>query len=321
MDVPAGWHQDPGGPPGQLRWWDGRRWTEHLTAPPPTHPTHPAHPTPTTADSTPASWPVVVAIVALCTVIALGALVAVAGDDPARSADEPGPVQVAPADEETAGEEITEAAAQPSERVTPDRASRPSKTPKPTSMTESPTTSTQARTYLVTRVVDGDTIGLGNGETVRLVGIDTPETGDCGSLKAAQHLSDLVLWKRVRLTVSDEDRDGYGRLLRYVDVGSVDAGLSLIRGGLAIARYDSRDSYGFHPREPRYVAADQASPPVQCAQPQPLVGVGDGCASGYSPCIPAFPPDLDCADVGGPLVVTGADPHGLDADGDGRACE
>jgi hypothetical protein len=43
------------------------------------------------------------------------------------------------------------------------------------------------------------------------------------------------------------------------------------------------------------------------------------CAPGYSPCIPPYPPDLDCADTGS-VSVTGSDPHGLDADGDGVAC-
>jgi hypothetical protein len=37
--------------------------------------------------------------------------------------------------------------------------------------------------------------------------------------------------------------------------------------------------------------------------------------------VPPYPPDVDCADVDGPITVTGSDPHGLDADGDGTACE
>lgn len=45
------------------------------------------------------------------------------------------------------------------------------------------------------------------------------------------------------------------------------------------------------------------------------------CGSGYAPCIPAYPPDLDCGDVAGPITVTGSDPHGLDAEADGIACE
>ena len=33
--VSAGWHLDPAGS-GQLRWWDGTAWTDHLAPPPPT---------------------------------------------------------------------------------------------------------------------------------------------------------------------------------------------------------------------------------------------------------------------------------------------
>lgn len=193
--------------------------------------------------------------------------------------------------------------------------------------------------------MDGDTVELGNGETVRLVGIDTPEVGECGFEAASAELADLVLGRMVTLGASDEDRDGYGRLLRYVDVGRVDAGLRLIQQGRAIAAYDSRDGYGFHPREPRYVASDrgnrnlcpmqtgqtsQPAPepaPTTAPKPQPLMGgggsgsaAGRSCAAGYSPCLPRVA-DVDCAEVGGPVRVTGSDPYRLDADGDGVGCD
>jgi hypothetical protein len=177
-------------------------------------------------------------------------------------------------------------------------------------------------------VVDGDTVDLGNGETVRLGGIDAPEVGECGYKRARNKLSKLVLDQRVSLGATDEDRDQYGRMLRYVDVDGTDAGLRLIKNGLAIARYDSRDGYGFHPREPKYIKADQASKAYVCAKPVPLVAQPKpnkkpkkNCASGYSPCIPPYPPDLNCPDIGRPVTVTGSDPHGLDRDGDGIACE
>jgi hypothetical protein len=176
-------------------------------------------------------------------------------------------------------------------------------------------------------VVEGDTVELGNGETVRVVGIDTPEGGECGYDQATANMERLILGKRVRLTVSDEDRDRYGRLLRYVDVGRLDAGLQQITAGLATARYDSRDGYGYHPRENRYIAADKATPNKKCAARTPPTkapkapAAGDGCAPGYNPCVPPYPPDVDCPDVNGPIRVTGSDPHGLDGDGDGVACE
>lgn len=203
----------------------------------------------------------------------------------------------------------------PSHAATPKHAPRPSHAPK----------AKPPRSYLVTRVVDGDTVELGNKEVVRIVGIDTPEVGECGYDAASANMARLVLGKRVRLTTSDEDRDQYGRLLRYVDVGRVDVGLHQVRGRLASARYDSRDGYGFHPRENRYIAADRATPDNACHKPRPRPAspqsVGRGCAPGYNPCLPPYPPDVDCADVAGPVRVRGLDPHGLDADDDGVACE
>jgi len=46
-----------------------------------------------------------------------------------------------------------------------------------------------------------------------------------------------------------------------------------------------------------------------------------GCDPNYSGCVPPYPPDVDCAEVGETVSVYGADPHGLDADGDGSGCE
>lgn len=195
-----------------------------------------------------------------------------------------------------------------------DRASEPASEPK-----------NRKKTYLVVHVVDGDTLDLRNGRTVRLAGIDAPEVGQCGYKRARNTLAGLVLGKRVTLGASDEKQDQYGRLLKYVDVGKTDAGLRLIKSGLAIARYDSRDGYGYHPREPRYIAADRASAAFACApKPVPFASQpkqSKNCAPGYSPCIPPYPPDLDCPDIGHPVRVSGSDPHGLDRDGDGVACE
>jgi endonuclease YncB( thermonuclease family) len=175
-----------------------------------------------------------------------------------------------------------------------------------------------ARTYLVTRVIDGDTIELGNGQGVRVVGIDTPERGECGFDAATANMERLVLGKRVRLTMSDEDTDRYGRLLRYVDVGGRDAGLAQINAGLAIARYDSRDGYGYHERENRYIAADKVTPKrTKCVKPKPKPkSSGGGVSVYYQNCTAAREAGAAPVRVGDPGYGT----H-LDRDGDGVGCE
>ncbi len=125
--------------------------------------------------------------------------------------------------------------------------------------------SSSATGWTVTGVVDGDTIDVrsatGSVERVRLIGVDTPERGQCGFTEAAQALERLTAGGQVALVAGAlDDRDRYGRLLRYVDARGTDTGARLIESGLAVARYDSRDGYGGHPRESAYVAADRAAP-------------------------------------------------------------
>jgi endonuclease YncB( thermonuclease family) len=180
----------------------------------------------------------------------------------------------------------------------------------------------RADTYLVTRVIDGDTVELANGDGVRVVGIDTPERGDCGYDAATANMERLVLGKRVRLTMSDEDTDRYGRFLRYVNVGKRDAGLAQINAGLAIARYDSRDGYGYHERENRYIAADKATPsrttcPKSKPKPKPVpVAPAPAESAYYENCTAA-------REAGASPVYHGDPGYGshLDRDGDGVACE
>lgn len=82
--------------------------------------------------------------------------------------------------------------------------------------------------YNIDHYVDGDTIAVnmnGNIETIRFIGVDTPETHkpntpvQCyGELAAANTRSLISKFGRVRLQADplDTNRDVYGRLLRYV---------------------------------------------------------------------------------------------------------
>ena len=75
----------------------------------------------------------------------------------------------------------------------------------------------------VVRVVDGDTIGVaGLPDSVRLIGIDTPELDDprprqrCLARLAKERIDSLTSRRKVRLVRDVLDRDRYRRLLRYV---------------------------------------------------------------------------------------------------------
>lgn len=96
----------------------------------------------------------------------------------------------------------------------------------------------QTNDYLiVTKVIDGDTFKMSNGEKVRLMGIDTPEkfesdkldrqSGQSGRDKetikklgeaSSEYVRKLVEGKKVTLVKDPgyDDRDKYGRLLRYI---------------------------------------------------------------------------------------------------------
>jgi len=69
---------------------------------------------------------------------------------------------------------------------------------------------------LVIRIIDGDTFELSTGQKVRLICIDTPETGEPGAQEATDFLTELILNKEVRLEKDISETDRYGRLLRYV---------------------------------------------------------------------------------------------------------
>ncbi len=181
---------------------------------------------------------------------------------------------------------------------------------------------------MVTEVVDGDTMTVRGLGRVRLVGVDAPERGACGSDQATARLRGLVLGRAVSLVPDGrDDRDRYGRLLRYVEVGGVDAGRELIAAGLATARYDSRDGYGPHPRESAYVDLDARTPNYRCGTNPPAAAPTPSRTSAApQPAGAQEPwnrpgPDLHCADIGRKVQVTGPDYHRLDADGDGWGCE
>lgn len=102
-------------------------------------------------------------------------------------------------------------------------------------------TNVMAKDYTVKKVIDGDTIQLESGETVRYLGIDAPElfTKEGGAefyaREAARYNKKLVFMKKVRLEFDVEKKDNYGRLLAYVFVKDVFVNAELVKHGYAKA--------------------------------------------------------------------------------------
>ena len=186
----------------------------------------------------------------------------------------------------------------------------------------------------VTSVVDGDTIAVrlasGRRERVRLIGIDTPERGDCLSARATGQAKRLAYRQRVVLRgdATQATRDRYGRLLAYAWVHGRDLGFQMVASGLArvyvydrpfqrLGAYRSAEAVG-RTRTPNiWTGCTAPTPPTPPAAPR------SNCDPSYPDvCIPPPPPDLDCADVPySGFAVRGSDPHRFDGDGDGIGCE
>lgn len=90
--------------------------------------------------------------------------------------------------------------------------------------------------YKITKVIDGDTVVLNSGETVRYIGIDAPEKSrgkECFAEKATEKNKELVLGKEVSLVKDISETDRYQRLLRYVYVGDIFVNETLVYEGFA----------------------------------------------------------------------------------------
>lgn len=199
----------------------------------------------------------------------------------------------------------------------------------------------------VIKVVDGDTLSVslnGKTETIRVIGIDTPETVDprkpvqCFGQKASDMAKEQLLNQTVQIE-SDPiqgERDKYNRLLRYVwlDDGSSDFGAIMIQFGYAYEYtyslpYKYQEKYKKLQKEAEQskkgLWADNACPIAPTKTTSNInTGTQTTSDSTYSG------GDKDCGDFsthaeaqsffisqGGP----GSDPHKLDADHDGEACE
>lgn len=107
-----------------------------------------------------------------------------------------------------------------------------------------PTTEPTVATVTVDYVIDGDTIRAnvdGRDESIRLLGIDTPELGRDGdpdekcAQEAKRFLTSWISGSTVTVTTdpNSPDRDPYDRLLAYVDMDDVDVSYVMLDDGWA----------------------------------------------------------------------------------------
>ena len=91
---------------------------------------------------------------------------------------------------------------------------------------------------ICTKVVDGDTIYLDNGEKIRLVGVNTPEKGVDGYLTSKNFVQKLCLGKTVGIDIDNSKHtDKYGRTLGVVIIDGKNVNEMLLKEGLAEVMY------------------------------------------------------------------------------------
>jgi micrococcal nuclease len=203
----------------------------------------------------------------------------------------------------------------------------------------------------IVRVIDGDTLRAqtkSGTNTVRLIGIDAPETGagygtrECFSAQATEKLRELVAQQEVGLQVdpTQQNRDRYGRLLRYVFVDGTNINREMIRRGYAHEYtyripYQEQASFRRAEREARERGRGLFAPGT-CSG-------NTGAPADKQPDLDAIRSDMqqpsnhtcsynayDCSDFSSHEQAqrtyrwcggTAADVHWLDGDSDGIACE
>ena len=177
----------------------------------------------------------------------------------------------------------------------------------------------------VIEVTDGDTYdvrrSIGGEVTIRLHGVDAPESAQSYGRAATRAARRIAGGKNVRVAVEDIGR--YGRAVARIEIGGGDLGALLIERGLAWY-YEQ-----YAPNETEYARLERQARNASrglwsLANPIPPWEWRDR-TSGPSETATR---DRDCGDFSTQSAAQRfferhqpGDPHNLDGDGDGRACE
>lgn len=160
--------------------------------------------------------------------------------------------------------------------------------------TEIPSAPSAREPATVVRVIDGDTIRVrladGREDTVRYIGIDTPETVDprttveCFGEAASAKNAGLVAGRAVELEKDVSERDKYDRLLRYVWVAGDDGIMRHTNEELVKWGFAASTSYPPDVRYQRLFADLELAARVQ------RLGLWGQCSSAHAPLPTAVPP-------------------------------
>jgi len=184
----------------------------------------------------------------------------------------------------------------------------------------------EPETFLVTRIIDGDTLELSTGEKVRLICINTPEKGEDLYQEATDKLSSLVLNKDVILEKDVSETDRYGRLLRYIYIDNISVNNEIIKSGLAY-------SYRYNPDVKHCDEYEQTELTAKANKlglwdEKEVVKIVEPTSTSASSTIVCTSNYYNCGDFITQKKAQevydacgNSDIHRLDADDDGKACE
>lgn len=110
-----------------------------------------------------------------------------------------------------------------------------------TDITEKTQQTTDKEISNLTRIVDGDTIVTDLGK-VRLLGVNTPEKNQYYHDEAVDFLNQYY-GKQIQMEKTTEDKDMYGRLLRYIFYNNVFINEEIIKNGNAHFYTYNEDKY------------------------------------------------------------------------------
>jgi len=203
----------------------------------------------------------------------------------------------------------------------------------------------------VTSIHDGDTLTIASGEKVRFLQIDTPEISPAECYGAEAHKALVAIIGKSPITLESDsvsdDKDRYGRLLRYVKVGKLNVNLKLVEIGAATpyfyrgekGKYSSQLLKAAQSAKAKKIGLWKMCPNTKLEPMKPATtgstastsiaptstASNSKCDPNYQGCIPPYPPDLDCSDIKrmglAPIRVIGVDVHKFDGDGDGIGCD